>query len=121
MDDEAWIADEFIPRVAKRGAEIIEARGSSSAASAANAAIDHVHDWVLGTEGRDWVSMGVPAMAAYGMAEGLVPASPARCAEAPTRSSRASRSVISRANDRRLGCRVEAPSAKRSEQLGLLE
>ncbi len=53
VDDEAWIADEFIPRVAKRGAAVIEARGASSAASAANAAIDHVHDWVLGTpDGR---------------------------------------------------------------------
>ena len=52
VDDEAWIADEFIPTVAKRGAAIIEARGASSAASAANAAIDHVHDWVLGTPGR---------------------------------------------------------------------
>ncbi len=52
VDDEAWIADEFIPRVAKRGAEVIDARGASSAASAANAAIDHIHDWVLGTAGR---------------------------------------------------------------------
>ena len=58
VDDEAWIADEFIPRVAKRGAEIISARGASSAASAANAAIDHIHDWVLGTPEGDWVSMG---------------------------------------------------------------
>src|SRR6476660_6963398 len=61
VDDEAWIGDEFIPRVAKRGAAIIEARGASSAASAANAAIGHVHDWVLGTAAGDWVSMGVPA------------------------------------------------------------
>ena len=60
VDDEAWIADEFIPRVGKRGAEIIEARGSSSAASAANAAIDHVRDWVLGTPHGDWVSMARP-------------------------------------------------------------
>ena len=72
VDDEAWIADEFIPRVAKRGAEIIEARGSSSAASAANAAIDHVHDWVLGTADGDWVSMGVPADGTYGIAEGVI-------------------------------------------------
>src|SRR3954466_8394631 len=57
VDDEAWIADEFIPRVAKRGAEVIEARGASSAASAANAAVEHVHDWVLGTPANDWVSM----------------------------------------------------------------
>ncbi|MFP5389267.1 MAG: malate dehydrogenase, partial [Thermoleophilia bacterium] len=54
VDDQAWIADEFIPRVAKRGAAIIEARGASSAASAANAAIDHVHDWMLGTAEGDW-------------------------------------------------------------------
>ena len=60
VGDEAWIADEFIPTVGKRGAAIIEARGASSAASAANAAIDHVHDWVLGTREGDWVSMAVP-------------------------------------------------------------
>ena len=60
VDDEAWIADEFIPTVGKRGAAIIEARGASSAASAANAAIDHVHDWVLGTPDGDWVSMARP-------------------------------------------------------------
>ena len=70
VDDEAWIADEFIPRVAKRGAEIIEARGASSAASAANAAIDHVHDWVLGTPEGDWVSMAVPADGSYGIERG---------------------------------------------------
>jgi malate dehydrogenase len=57
VDDEAWIANEFIPTVGKRGAAIIEARGASSAASAANAAIDHVHDWMLGTPDEDWVSM----------------------------------------------------------------
>ncbi len=63
VDDEAWIADEFIPRVAKRGAEMIGARGASSAASAANAAIDHIHDWVLGTPDGDWVSMEFPPTA----------------------------------------------------------
>ena len=72
VDDEAWIADEFIPRVAKRGAEIIDARGASSAASAANAAIDHVHDWVLGTPEGDWVSMGVPSDGSYGIGEGII-------------------------------------------------
>ena len=81
VDDEAWIADEFIPRVAKRGAEIIEARGSSSAASAANAAIDHVRNWVLGTEGDDWVSMGVPSDGSYGIAEGVICGQPCRCAD----------------------------------------
>ena len=79
VDDEAWIADEFIPRVAKRGAAIIEARGASSAASAANAAIDHVRDWVLGTPEGDWVSMGVPADGSYGVEEGIVGGFPCAC------------------------------------------
>ncbi|HEY8000917.1 MAG TPA: malate dehydrogenase [Solirubrobacterales bacterium] len=81
VDDEAWIADEFIPRVGKRGAEIIEARGSSSAASAANAAIDHVHDWVLGTAAGDWVSMGVPSDGTYGIEEGVICGQPCQCAD----------------------------------------
>ncbi|HWP33860.1 MAG TPA: malate dehydrogenase [Solirubrobacterales bacterium] len=79
VDDEAWIADEFIPRVAKRGAAIIEARGASSAASAANAAVDHVRDWVLGTPEGDWVSMGVPADGSYGVEKGIVAGLPCRC------------------------------------------
>jgi malate dehydrogenase len=79
VDDEAWIADEFIPRVAKRGAEIIDARGASSAASAANAAIDHVHDWVLGTGEGGWVSMAVPSDGSYGIAEGIVCGQPCHC------------------------------------------
>src|SRR6266536_2317665 len=61
VDDDVWVRDTFIPRVAKRGAEIIEARGASSAASAANAAVDHVRDWVQGTADGDWVSMAVPS------------------------------------------------------------
>jgi malate dehydrogenase len=81
VDDEAWIADEFIPRVGKRGAEIIEARGASSAASAANAAIDHVRDWVLGTESGDWVSMGVPTDGSYGIEEGLICGQPCQCSD----------------------------------------
>jgi malate dehydrogenase len=72
VDDDAWIADEFIPRVGKRGAEIIEARGASSAASAASAAIDHVGDWVSSTDDDDWVSMGVPSDGSYGIDEGLI-------------------------------------------------
>ncbi len=80
VDDQAWIADEFIPKVAKRGAAIIDARGASSAASAANAAIDHVHDWVLGTPAGDWVSMGVPSDGSYGIAEGIVCGQPCACA-----------------------------------------
>jgi malate dehydrogenase len=79
VDDEAWIADEFIPTVGKRGAAIIEARGASSAASAANAAIDHVHDWVLGTQDGDWASMAVPSDGSYGVDEGLVSGAPCEC------------------------------------------
>jgi malate dehydrogenase len=79
VDDEAWIADEYIPRVGKRGAEIIEARGASSAASAANAAIDHVHDWVLGTPDGDWVSMAVPTDGSYGVGEGIICGMPCTC------------------------------------------
>ncbi len=81
VDDEAWIADEFIPRVGKRGAEVIEARGSSSAASAANAAIDHVHDWVVGTATGDWVSMGVPSDGTYGIEPGIICGQPCRCSD----------------------------------------
>ncbi len=81
VDDQAWIADEFIPRVAKRGAEVIEARGASSAASAANAAIDHVHDWALGTPEGDWVSMSVPSDGSYGVEDGLVSGFPCTCSE----------------------------------------
>jgi malate dehydrogenase len=72
VNDEAWYADDYIPTVGKRGAAIIEARGASSAASAANAAIDHVHDWVLGTPEGDWVSMAVPSDGSYGIAEGII-------------------------------------------------
>jgi malate dehydrogenase len=61
-----WYENEYIPRVGKRGAEIIEARGASSAASAANAAIDHMRDWALGTKGK-WVTMGVPSNGEYGI------------------------------------------------------
>jgi len=79
VGDESWIADEFIPTVAKRGAAIIDARGASSAASAANAAIDHVHDWVKGTPEGDWVSMGVPSDGSYGVDEGIVSGFPCTC------------------------------------------
>ena len=81
VDDEAWIADEYIPRVAKRGAEVIDARGASSAASAANAAIGHIHDWVLGTPGDDWVSMAVPSDGSYGIDEGVICGFPCKCRE----------------------------------------
>jgi malate dehydrogenase len=79
VDDEVWIANDYIPRVGKRGAEIIDARGASSAASAANAAIDHVHDWVLGTPDGDWVSMAVPSDGSYGIAEGIICGVPVTC------------------------------------------
>jgi len=70
--DQAWIENDFIPTVQQRGAAIIEARGSSSAASAANAALDHVRDWALGTAASDWVSMAVPSDGSYGVPEGLI-------------------------------------------------
>ncbi|MEJ8636902.1 MULTISPECIES: malate dehydrogenase [Streptomyces] len=76
VGDEAWLADTFIPTVAKRGAAIIEARGASSAASAANAAIDHVHTWVNGTAEGDWTSMGIPSDGSYGVPEGLISSFP---------------------------------------------
>jgi malate dehydrogenase len=81
VNDEQWVAGEFIPRVGKRGAEIIEARGASSAASAANAAIDHVHDWVNGTADGDWVSMAVPSDGSYGVEEGIISSFPCRCTD----------------------------------------
>jgi malate dehydrogenase len=79
VDDQAWIADDFLPNVGKRGAAVIEARGASSAASAANAAIDHMRDWVAGTDGR-WVSMGVHSDGSYGVPEGLISGFPCTCA-----------------------------------------
>jgi malate dehydrogenase len=79
VDDQAWIENDFLPNVGKRGAAIIEARGASSAASAASAAIDHVHDWVAGTNGG-WVSMGIPSDGSYGVPEGLISGFPCTCA-----------------------------------------
>jgi malate dehydrogenase len=78
VDDQAWIESDFLPNVGKRGAAIIEARGASSAASAASAAIDHVRDWVAGTE--EWVSMGVVSDGSYGVPEGLISGFPCTCA-----------------------------------------
>ena len=77
--DQAWLADEFIPVVQQRGAAIIKARGASSAASAASAAIDHMHDWALGTPDGDWVSMAIPADGSYGIEPGIVYSFPVRC------------------------------------------
>jgi malate dehydrogenase len=79
IDDQAWLEGEFIPTVQKRGAAIIEARGSSSAASAANAAIDHIRTWVTGTPEGDWVSMAVPSDGSYGVPEGLMSSFPCTC------------------------------------------
>ena len=79
--DQAWLADEFIPNVQQRGAAIIEARGASSAASAASAAIDHMHDWALGTSGDDWVSMAIPADGSYGVEPGIIYSFPVRCSD----------------------------------------
>jgi malate dehydrogenase len=76
IGDQAWVEKEFIPTVQQRGAAIIEVRGSSSAASAANAAIDHVRDWMMGTAADDWVSMAIPSDGSYGVAEGLLSSFP---------------------------------------------
>jgi malate dehydrogenase len=77
--DPSWFKDSFIPTVQQRGAAIIKARGTSSAASAAAAAIDHVHDWMLGTPSGNWVSMGVPSDGSYGIPEGVVYSYPVTC------------------------------------------
>jgi malate dehydrogenase len=77
--DQSWYADTFIPVVQQRGAAIIKARGQSSAASAASAAIDHVRDWALGSPAGDWVSMGVPSDGSYGIPEGVIYGFPVTC------------------------------------------
>jgi malate dehydrogenase len=79
INDQAWLESTFIPTVQKRGAAIIEARGLSSAASAANAAVDHVRDWVSGTRDGDWVSMGIPSDGSYGIPEGVIYGYPVTC------------------------------------------
>ena len=79
VGDEAWYADTYIPTVAQRGAAIIKARGLSSAASAANAAIDHIRSWHLGTPEGDWVSMGIPSDGSYGVPEGIISSFPCTC------------------------------------------
>jgi malate dehydrogenase len=79
VDDQDWLENDFLPTVQKRGAAVIDARGASSAASAANAAVDHVRDWVLGTADGDWVSMGIPSDGSYGIDEGLISGFPVTC------------------------------------------
>jgi malate dehydrogenase len=80
VPEREWIDRDFIPTVQQRGAAIIEARGASSAKSAASAAIDHVQDWVLGTPADDWVSMGIPSDGSYEVEEGLISGFPCTCA-----------------------------------------
>ena len=77
--ERAWYENDYIPRVAKRGAEIIDARGASSAASAANAALEHMRDWVLGTPAGDWVSMGIASDGSYGIEQGMMYSFPVTC------------------------------------------
>ena len=77
--DQAWYEDDFIPTVQQRGADIIKARGASSAASAASSAIDHIRDWALGTPANDWVSMAVPADGSYGIEPGVIYSFPCTC------------------------------------------
>jgi len=79
LPDQDWVESEFIPTVQKRGAAVIEARGLSSAASAANAAISHIHDWMLGAHHNNWVTMGVPSDGSYGIPEGVIYGFPVRC------------------------------------------
>ena len=79
INDQAWVENTFIPTVQKRGAAIIEARGLSSAASAANAAINHIRDWVMGTPANDWVTMGIPSDGSYGIPEGVIFGYPVTC------------------------------------------
>jgi malate dehydrogenase len=79
VDDQDWLENDFLPTVQKRGAAVIDARGASSAASAANAAVDHVRDWVRGTADGDWVSMGIPSDGSYGVDEGLISGFPVTC------------------------------------------
>jgi len=81
IGDQKWVEDTFIPSVQQRGKAIIEARGASSAASAASAAVDHIHDWVLGTPGGDWVSMAIRSDGSYGVPEGLISSFPVTCAD----------------------------------------
>ncbi|MGZ8264827.1 MAG: malate dehydrogenase, partial [Burkholderiales bacterium] len=79
INDQNWLEKEFIPTIQKRGAAIIDARGLSSAASAANAAMNHVRDWIYGTPDGDWVSMGIPSDGSYGIPEGVLYGYPVTC------------------------------------------
>ncbi len=119
VDDQAWIEDDFLPNVGKRGAAIIEARGASSAASAANAAIDHVTTGSPAPAG-DWVSMGVPSDGSYGVPEGLISGFPCTCAGGEWSIVRGPRDrrVLTR-EDRRLGGRADR-RARHGRSQGLI-
>ena len=99
--DQKWLDDYFVPTVQQRGAAIIKARGASSAASAASAAIDHIHTWVKGTPSGDWVSMGVPSDGSYGIKEGVIYSFPVTCANGDYQ-------IVQ-------GLSIDAPSRKRME------
>ena len=109
VDDQAWLENDFIPTVQQRGAAIIEARGARRRPRAANAAIDHVHDWVLGTAAGDWVSMAIRPTAPTACPRGSSPRSRARRPTATTRSSRASSSTT-------LAGRIDASVAELAEE-----
>ena len=115
VGDHDWVDGTFIPTVAKRGAAIIEARGASSAASAANAAIDHMRSWALGTADGDWVSMAVPSDGSYGVAEGLISSFPCTCSggDVPDRPGPRHRRLLA-GQDRRLGGRAGRGARRRS-------
>jgi malate dehydrogenase len=121
IGDQAWLENDFIPTVQQRGAAIIEARGSSSAASAANAAIDHVRDWMAGTAEDDWVSMAIPSDGSYGVPEGLISSFPV------TTASGGYRIVDGLEIDNFSRARIDASAAELSEEretvhgLGLID
>ena len=102
INDQGWLEKDFIPTIQKRGAAIIEARGLSSAASAANAAMDHVRNWVYGTPDGDWVSMGLPADGSYGIAEGVIYGYPATCRDGKYQIVQGLKSRLSRSRMRTL-------------------
>jgi malate dehydrogenase len=102
--DQAWLDEYFVPTVQQRGAAIIKARGASSAASAASAAIDHIHTWVKGTPSGDWVSMGIPSDGSYGIKEGVIYSFPVTCANGDYQ-------IVQ-------GLAIDAPSRKRMDATG---
>ena len=120
VDDRSWYEDDYIPTVQKRGAAVIEARGASSAASDANAAIAHMRDWVTGTRVGDWVSMGIPADGSYGIEEGVISGLPCTCSNGSCETVQGLE--IDDFARRRIDASVEELKQERQavEQLGLL-